>query len=165
MADPLIGIVLGSSSDLAIVEGADRVLEELGVPFERRIISAHRSPEAAHDYAVTAAERGIEVIICAAGKAAHLAGVVSSLTTLPVIGIPIKTPDLGGMDSLLATVQMPPGVPVATVAIDGAVNAAILATQILALRHPEFASKLAHQKEKLARGVAEKDEEFRKEAN
>lgn len=164
MADPLVGIVLGSSSDLSIVEGADRMLEEFAVPFERRIISAHRSPAAAEEYARTAAGRGIEVIIAAAGKAAHLAGVIASLTTLPVIGIPINTPDLGGMDSLLATVQMPPGVPVATVAVDGASNAAILATQILALKHPEYGPKLVHLKDKLARGVAEKDEEFRKEA-
>lgn len=164
MGKPLVGIVLGSSSDLSVVEGADRVLDELAVPFERRILSAHRSPAAVEEYVRTADERGIEVIIAAAGKAAHLAGVIASMTTLPVIGIPIKSDDLGGMDSLLSMVQMPPGVPVATVAIDGAVNAAILATQILALKHPEYKLKLVHQKDRLARGVAEKDEEFRKEA-
>lgn len=162
MADPLVGILVGSSSDLAVVDGAGEMLEEFGVPFEQRIISAHRSPAAAEEYARTAGERGIEVIIAAAGKAAHLAGVVASHTTLPVIGIPVGTPDLGGMDSLLSTVQMPPGVPVATVAVDGARNAAILATQILALKRAEYVPKLVHLKEKLALGVAEKDEELRK---
>jgi len=160
----LVGIVVGSSSDVHVVEEAADMLKEFGVPHELRVISAHRSPNVAEEYARTAAERGVEVIVAAAGKAAHLAGVMASLTTLPVIGLPIKTDDLGGLDSLLSTVQMPPGVPVATVAINGARNAAILATQIVALKHEEYRPRLARLKHKLAAGVAEKDSEYRREA-
>ncbi len=161
--NPLVGVVVGSSSDIHIVEECTSMLEEFGLPFELRVISAHRSPKAAEEYGSTAAGRGVEVIIAAAGKAAHLAGVLASLTTLPVIGLPIKTDDLGGIDSLLSTVQMPPGVPVATVAVNAAKNAAILAVQILALTHKEYGPKLASLKEKLAAGVAQKDAEYRKE--
>jgi 5-(carboxyamino)imidazole ribonucleotide mutase len=131
MSQPLVGIILGSKSDLEVMQGAIEQLEEFGVPFELVIASAHRNPARVHAWANAAAAEGKKVIIAAAGKAAHLAGVVASLTPLPVIAVPIKTSDLGGLDSLLSTVQMPAGVPVATVAINGAKNAAILATQIL----------------------------------
>ena len=136
---PLVGIVMGSQSDAAVVEGAEQILKQFDVPYELIIASAHRTPDKVHNWASSAQERGMKVVIAAAGKAAHLAGVVASYTTLPVIGIPVKTSDLGGMDSLLSTVQMPTGVPVACVAINGAKNAAILATQILATALPQYA--------------------------
>lgn len=151
MSKNMVAIVMGSSSDLAIMAQAAEMLETFGIPYERKIISAHRSPEKVRQLAMTAKEKGIEVIIAGAGKAAHLPGVIASLTTLPVIGVPIKTSDLGGLDSLLSIVQMPAGVPVATVAINGAKNAAILAAQILALKHPAFAEKLQKFKEELAK--------------
>ncbi len=139
---PLVGIIMGSKSDAEVVKGAQEMLEQLGVPYETIVASAHRTPDKVHDWAASAKSRGMKVIIAAAGKAAHLAGVVASYTPLPVIGIPIKTSDLGGMDSLLSIVQMPTGVPVASVAINGAKNAAILATQILATSNPQYAQKL-----------------------
>jgi 5-(carboxyamino)imidazole ribonucleotide mutase len=148
---------MGSDSDLPVMAGAAAMLERFQVPYETRIISAHRSPDAAHDYARSAAGRGLEVIIAAAGGAAHLAGVLAAATTLPVIGVPIRTTALGGVDSLYAMVQMPKGIPVATVAIDGAANAAILAAQILALNDPDLQTRLAAYKEELAREVAAKD--------
>ncbi len=129
---------MGSKSDAEVVSGAQEMLEQFGVPYELIIASAHRTPDKVHNWASSAQERGIKVIIAAAGKAAHLAGVVAAYTPLPVIGIPIKTSDLGGMDSLLSIVQMPTGVPVASVAINGAKNAAILATQILASSIPQY---------------------------
>ena len=135
---PLVGIIMGSKSDAEVVSGAQEMLEQFGVPYELIIASAHRTPDKVHNWASSAQERGIKVIIAAAGKAAHLAGVVAAYTPLPVIGIPIKTSDLGGMDSLLSIVQMPTGVPVASVAINGAKNAAILATQILASSIPQY---------------------------
>ena len=135
---PLVGIIMGSKSDAGVVSGAQEMLEQFGVPYELIIASAHRTPDKVHNWASSAQERGIKVIIAAAGKAAHLAGVVAAYTPLPVIGIPIKTSDLGGMDSLLSIVQMPTGVPVASVAINGAKNAAILATQILASSIPQY---------------------------
>lgn len=135
---PLVGIIMGSKSDAEVVSGAQEMLEQFGVPYELIIASAHRTPDKVHNWASFAQERGIKVIIAAAGKAAHLAGVVAAYTPLPVIGIPIKTSDLGGMDSLLSIVQMPTGVPVASVAINGAKNAAILATQILASSIPQY---------------------------
>ena len=135
---PLVGIIMGSKSDAEVVSGAQEMLEQFGVPYELIIASAHRTPDKVHNWASSAQERGIKVIIAAAGKAAHLAGVVAAYTPLPVIGIPIKTSDLGGMDSLLSIVQMPTGVPVASVAINGAKNAAILATQILASSMPQY---------------------------
>lgn len=128
---PLVGIIMGSKSDLEVVEQCAQQLEEFGVPYEMVIASAHRTPDAVHDWADTAADRGIKVIVAAAGKAAHLGGVVAAFTPLPVIALPMKTSDLGGLDSLLSMVQMPTGVPVACVAINGAKNAGILATQIL----------------------------------
>ena len=135
---PLVGIIMGSKSDAEVVSSAQEMLEQFGVPYELIIASAHRTPDKVHNWASFAQERGIKVIIAAAGKAAHLAGVVAAYTPLPVIGIPIKTSDLGGMDSLLSIVQMPTGVPVASVAINGAKNAAILATQILASSIPQY---------------------------
>ena len=128
---PLVGIIMGSKSDLPTMEGCTAQLEELGVPYELVIASAHRKPAEVHDWATSAHERGIRVIIAAAGKAAHLGGVVAAFTPCPVICVPMKTSDLGGLDSLLSMVQMPSGVPVACVAINGAKNAAILAVQML----------------------------------
>ena len=128
---PLVGIIMGSKSDLSVMEGCAAELERLGVPYELVVASAHRNPAKVHEWAESAADRGIRVIVAAAGKAAHLGGVVAAFTPLPVIGVPMKTSDLGGLDSLLSMVQMPSGVPVACVAINGAKNAAILAVQIL----------------------------------
>ena len=157
-----IGLVLGSDSDWPVVREAVKVLDDFGLAYEVQVISAHRSPETAHDYAVSAADRGLKVIIAAAGMAAHLAGAMAANTTLPVIGIPVAAGLLGGMDALLATVQMPPGVPVATVAIGsaGARNAAILAAQILALSDPELNTKLSEHKAKLARGVEQRSKKL-----
>ena len=138
-AVPLVGIVMGSTSDAPVMQGAEEMLDALGVPYETVVASAHRSPDKVAAWAGSAQERGLKVVIAGAGKAAHLAGVVAGHTPLPVIGVPMKTSDLGGMDSLLSTVQMPTGVPVACVAIGGAKNAAILATQILGIGMPEYA--------------------------
>ena len=141
---PLVGVVMGSTSDADVMEGCTDVLKQLKVPHEVRVISAHRTPERTREYAESAAERGLEVIIAGAGWAAHLAGVIAAHTTLPVIGIPIDSSPLQGMDALLSTVQMPPGIPVATVALGkgGAKNAAVLAAQILALKHAPIAEKV-----------------------
>jgi phosphoribosylaminoimidazole carboxylase PurE protein len=139
---PLVGILVGSKSDLPILEKCTAKLEELGIEYELDVRSAHRDPKGVSEYTQTARERGLKVIICAAGMAAHLAGAVAARTSLPVIGIPVAAGSLGGLDSLLSTVQMPPGVPVATVAVNGASNAAVLATQILALSDSELAERL-----------------------
>ncbi len=141
---PLVSIVMGSKSDLELMNEAKNVLNEFALPSEIRVISAHRTPEAAHQFAATAESRGVKVIIAGAGKAAHLAGVLASLTVLPVIGVPMPTSDLGGLDSLLSTVQMPGGIPVATTAIGkaGAKNAGLLAVAILALHNEELKRKL-----------------------
>jgi 5-(carboxyamino)imidazole ribonucleotide mutase len=139
---PSVGILVGSSSDLPVVEKCTKRLEDLGVDFELEVLSAHRNPEGVGEYVASAPGRGIRVFICAAGMAAHLAGAVAARTNLPVIGIPIAAGTLGGFDALLATVQMPSGVPVATVAVNGAANAAVLAAQILALSDPELAERL-----------------------
>jgi 5-(carboxyamino)imidazole ribonucleotide mutase len=152
----LVGIVMGSDSDLPIMKQAADVLHQFGIGYEMNIISAHRTPEKAVGYAASAEERGLEVIIAGAGAAAHLAGFMAGLTTLPVIGVPIKSAALNGMDSLLSIVQMPPGVPVATVAIDGARNAGILAAQIVANGHPEIREKLKQFKLDLAAQVEAK---------
>ena len=133
---------MGSQSDMPVMEGCTAQLEEFGVPYELVIASAHRSPAKVHEWASTAVERGIKVIIAAAGKAAHLGGVVAAYTPLPVVGVPMKTSDLGGMDSLLSMVQMPSGVPVACVAINGAKNAAIFATQILGASDPAWRERI-----------------------
>ena len=147
---PLVGIIMGSKSDMPVMEGCTKQLEEMGVPYELVIASAHRNPAKVHEWAETAAERGIKVIVAAAGKAAHLGGVVAAFTPLPVVGVPMKTSDLGGMDSLLSMVQMPSGVPVACVAINGAKNAAIYATQILGATMPEYREVIAELKRQMA---------------
>jgi 5-(carboxyamino)imidazole ribonucleotide mutase len=139
---PLVGILVGSRSDLPVLEKCTAKLEELGIEYELDVRSAHRDPKGVSEYTQTARERGLKVIICAAGMAAHLAGAVAARTGLPVIGIPVAAGSLGGLDSLLSTVQMPPGVPVATVAVNGASNAAVLAAQILALSDSELAERL-----------------------
>jgi 5-(carboxyamino)imidazole ribonucleotide mutase len=139
---PSVGILVGSKSDLPIMEKCTKRLEDLGVDHELEVLSAHRTPDAVAEFVASAPERGIKVFICAAGMAAHLAGAVAARTNLPVIGIPIAAGTLGGFDALLATVQMPSGVPVATVAVNGAANAAVLAAQILALSDPELAERL-----------------------
>lgn len=147
---PLVGIIMGSKSDLSAMEGCTAELERLGVPYELVVASAHRNPAKVHEWAESAADRGIRVIVAAAGKAAHLGGVVAAFTPLPVIGVPIKTSDLGGLDSLLSMVQMPSGVPVACVAINGAKNAAIYATQILGATMPEYREAIAQLKREMA---------------
>jgi len=152
-----VAIIMGSDSDLPIVEKAIEVLKQYQVPFEVHIYSAHRTPEKARDFAINARKNNIGVIIAAAGKAAHLAGAIAANTTLPVIGLPIKSSTLDGLDALLSTVQMPSGVPVATVAIDGAKNSAILAIQMLAIEDKELAEKLEETKKENERKVLEKD--------
>ena len=147
---PLVGIIMGSKSDLPAMEACTKQLEEFGVPYELVVASAHRAPDKVHEWASTAADRGIRVIIAAAGKAAHLGGVVAAYTPLPIVGVPMKTSDLGGMDSLLSMVQMPSGVPVACVAIGGAKNAAIYATQILGATMPEWRDKVVEFKKAMA---------------
>jgi len=152
MENPVIGIVMGSASDRPIMEEAARILERFSVLYEMIVASAHRSPERTREYARTAQERGLQVIIAGAGGAAHLAGSIAAETVLPVIGVPIDSSPLKGMDALLATVQMPAGVPVATMAVGkaGAKNAGILAVQILSLHHPELQKKLLEYKKELA---------------
>jgi len=163
MASPLVSIVMGSDSDLEIMREAAKTLDEFGIAYEMDITSAHRSPARTADFARQAAARGIKVIIAGAGGAAHLAGVIAAETVLPVIGVPIPSSSLQGLDSLLATVQMPAGIPVATLAIGraGATNAGVLAAQMLALSDREITGKLAAYKEKLARGVEEKSKKLR----
>ncbi len=158
-------VVMGSVSDLPVLEPAIKRLKGFGVDVEARVISAHRTPDIAHDFATSAEDNGIDVIIAAAGKAAHLAGVLAAYTTLPVIGIPVKSSSLEGLDSLLSMVQMPPGIPVATVAIDGAENAAILAVQILSFKYPELKHKLKEHKTTMAQKVAQADKNLQKEIN
>ena len=160
-----VGIVMGSASDLPVVKKAIDMLVSLDVPYEVHVYSAHRTPDEASDFSSMAKERGFGVLIAAAGMAAHLAGVVASRTTLPVIGIPCKSSNLDGLDALLATVQMPTGIPVATVAIDGAANAALLAAQILALSDPELDAKLVAKREKDAKAVLDKDAEIAAQFN
>lgn len=153
MSNPLVGIVMGSDSDLPVMKDTANVLDEFGIPYEVIISSAHRVPEKTASYARSAEKRGLAVIIAAAGVAAHLPGVIAALTPLPVIGVPIKSGALQGVDALYAIVQMPPGVPVATVAINGAKNAGILAAQIIGATKPEIRAKVEDYKEKLARQV------------
>jgi len=147
---PLVGIIMGSESDMEVMQQCADQLFEFGVPYEVLVASAHRTPDKVHEWASTAADRGIKVIIAAAGKAAHLGGVVAAFTPLPVITVPMKTSDLGGLDSLLSMVQMPTGVPVACVAINGARNAAILATQILGTSMPEERDTIVQYKRSMA---------------
>ena len=167
MSKPLVSIVMGSDSDLEIMREASKALEEFGIAYEIDVTSAHRSPDRTAEYARKAAGRGIRVIIAGAGGAAHLAGVVAAHTTLPVIGVPIPSTSLQGMDSLLATVQMPAGIPVATVAIGkpGATNAGILAAQMIALADSSITKKLNAHKENLARGVEEKSRKLKAALN
>jgi len=150
---------MGSDTDYPVMSEAVKILDKFRIAHEVEIVSAHRTPARAHEYATTAASRGLKVLIAAAGAAAHLAGVIAANTTLPVIGVPMGTSSLNGLDALLATVQMPGGIPVATMAIDkaGAVNAAIFAAEILGTSDPVIARKLAEHKEDLARSVAEKN--------
>lgn len=150
---PVVGIVMGSASDQPKMQPAEIILDRFGVPYESNIISAHRTPDQAHEYSKLAEERGLEVIIAAAGRAAHLAGVMAANTTLPVIGVPIFGGHLGGADALYSTVQMPSGTPVATVGLDQATNAAILSVQILATKHPQLRDKLRLFKQELAQGL------------
>ena len=163
MRKPIVSVVMGSDSDLEIMRDAAKTLEEFGIPYEMDVTSAHRSPRRTSEYAREAAGRGIKVIIAGAGGAAHLAGVIAAESTLPVIGVPIPSSSLQGLDSLLATVQMPAGIPVATVAIGkaGAANAGILAAQMLALSDPALARKLTAHKEKLVRSVEEKSKKLK----
>jgi 5-(carboxyamino)imidazole ribonucleotide mutase len=156
MKKTLVGILMGSESDLAIMEKAAEVLKEMGIPYEMEISSAHRLPEKTAKYAKSARRRGLEVLIAGAGMAAHLAGVLASHTTLPVIGVPIKSGPLNGADALYSTVQMPPGVPVATVGIDGAKNAAYLSCEILSIKYPEIAKKLEDFRAKTKKSLEEK---------
>ena len=160
-----IGIIMGSDSDLPVVEKAFAVLEEFGVPFEVRVLSAHRTPAEAADFAKNAKANGIAAIIAAAGMAAHLAGAMAANTTLPVIGIPVKSSTLDGLDALLATVQMPSGMPVATVAINGAANAALLGVQILAVEDEELAEKLVAYRKKASDKVLAKNAEIEAKYN
>jgi len=150
---PLVGILCGSASDLPVMEQATAILERFEIPHELHVISAHRNPDSVDEYARTAEERGVRVLICGAGMAAHLAGAVAARTILPVIGVPIGTKFVGGADALYSTVQMPRGVPVATVAIDGAVNAAILAAQIIACTDDDIRKRLREFKESLSEGL------------
>ena len=163
MSKPLVSIVMGSDSDLEIMREAGKALEGFGIAYEIDVTSAHRSPDRTAEYARRAAGRGIRVIIAGAGGAAHLAGVIAAHTILPVIGVPIPATSLNGMDSLLSTVQMPAGIPVATVAIGkpGAANAGILAAQIIGVADAEIAKKLEAHKEKLAAGVEEKSRKLK----
>ena len=158
--NPRVSIIMGSTSDLAIMEKAAKVLDDMGIPFEMNALSAHRTPAEVEAFAKQAAERGIEVIIAGAGMAAHLPGVIAASTPLPVIGVPIKS-SLDGMDALLAIVQMPPGIPVATVGINGALNAAILAVQILSLEDKELETKFIAYKEGLKKKIVKANEELK----
>ncbi len=160
-----VAVIMGSDSDLPIVEKAITTLKEYGVPTEVHVYSAHRTPEQAIGFARSCAENGFGAIIAAAGKAAHLAGSLAANTILPVIGIPIKSSNLDGVDALLSTVQMPSGIPVATVAIDGAVNAALLAIQIIATSDSELAAKLSESRKKASEKVLAKDKEISEKYN
>ena len=162
---PAVGIVMGSDSDFPVMSEAGKTLGKFGIAYEMEVLSAHRTPARAHEYATTAVKRGLKVVIAAAGAAAHLAGVMAANTTLPVIGVPLASSSLQGLDALLATVQMPGGIPVATMAIDkaGAVNAAIFAAEILALGDAEIARRLMAHKEELAKAVAEKNAKLQKQ--
>ena len=158
-----VAILMGSDSDLPAVRPALDTLKEFGVPFEAHVMSAHRSPDAVREFVGAARANGFGVILCAAGKAAHLAGAAAAQTTLPVVGIPIKSSTLDGLDALLSTVQMPSGMPVATVAIDGSANAALLAVQILAVTEPALSEKLSAKRASMRTAIAEKDAKLQQE--
>jgi 5-(carboxyamino)imidazole ribonucleotide mutase len=160
-AGPLVGVIMGSDSDLPVLQGAVDVLGEFGVECEVRVVSAHRTPDVMMEYATSAVGRGLQVIIAGAGGAAHLPGMTASYTTLPVIGVPVPLPHLDGVDSLLSIVQMPAGIPVATVGIGNARNAGLLALRILALRDPALREALDRYREELAKLVRDKDAKVR----
>jgi 5-(carboxyamino)imidazole ribonucleotide mutase len=157
---PLVGIIMGSDSDLPVMSEAAKILEEFGVPHEVKIVSAHRTPDLMNEYSKSAKEKGLKVIIAGAGGSAHLPGMTASHTTLPVIGVPVKTSNLDGMDSLLSIVQMPPGIPVATVSINGAKNAGLLAVKILATSDEDLSKKLTEYAKNLEESVLEKSEKL-----
>ncbi len=159
-----VAVIMGSKSDLPVVKPAITVLKNFGIEVEVRVISAHRTPEEAHEFSANAIKNGFEVIICAAGKAAHLGGVIAASTTLPVIGLPVKTDMMGGLDSLLSIVQMPSGIPVATVGVNGGENAGILAAQILGVKYPEIAVKLGKYKQQMKEKINADDAAVCKEA-
>ncbi|PID94900.1 MAG: 5-(carboxyamino)imidazole ribonucleotide mutase [Bacteroidetes bacterium] len=158
--NPIVSIIMGSTSDLPVMEKAAAFFEEMEIPFEMNALSAHRTPEKVEAFSKGALDRGIKVIIAGAGMAAHLPGVIAASTPIPVIGVPIKGSSLEGMDALLAIVQMPPGIPVATVAVNGALNAAILAGQILASGDKEMAQKMIHYKENLKQKIVKANEQL-----
>ncbi|MEA4925032.1 MAG: 5-(carboxyamino)imidazole ribonucleotide mutase [Syntrophomonadaceae bacterium] len=158
---PAVGIIMGSDSDLPIMQDAVDVLEEFEISYDLTVCSAHRLPRETADYALTAEEQGMEVIIAGAGGAAHLPGVIAAYTTLPVIGVPIKTSTLAGLDSLYSIVQMPKGIPVATVAINGSANAALLAVEIMALKDPALRQQLKLYRQHMAEGVLKKDRQLK----
>lgn len=163
MPQPLVGVIMGSESDLEAMQPAADILQEFGVPYELKVVSAHRTPEAMFEYATSGRTRGLRVIIAGAGGAAHLPGMVASLTTLPVIGVPVATKALGGVDSLHSIVQMPPGIPVATVAIGGGRNAGLLALRILGASDPAIAAKLETYRESLKGVVGEMNQRVQRE--
>lgn len=158
---PAVGIIMGSDSDLPIMQEAVDVLEEFGISYDLTVCSAHRLPKETADYALGAEERGMEVIIAGAGGAAHLPGVIAAYTILPVIGVPIKTSSLSGVDSLYSIVQMPKGIPVATVAINGSANAALLAVEMMAVKEPGMRQKLKLYRQRMAEGVLKKDQQLK----
>jgi 5-(carboxyamino)imidazole ribonucleotide mutase len=162
MKQPVVGIIMGSDSDLPVMEEAATILDEFGIAFESTIVSAHRTPKRLTDYADAAHERGLKVIIAGAGGAAHLPGMVAAHTTLPVIGVPIMTKTMSGIDSLLSIAQMPPGVPVATVAVNGAKNAGILAAEILGIADPKLQAKVAAYKKRMEKSVLAKAKKLEK---
>jgi len=163
MTTPLVGVIMGSDSDLSVMQAAVDVLTDFVVPHEVRVVSAHRTPDAMSEYAHTAVSRGLRVIIAGAGGAAHLPGMVASMTSLPVIGVPVPLSRLDGLDSLLSIVQMPAGIPVATVAIGNATNAALLAVRILAAANPSLREMVDARQRELADTIREKDERVRKQ--
>ena len=158
--NPTVGIIMGSDSDLPVMKKAAEMLDDLKIPYELTIVSAHRTPDRLAEYAKTAADRGIKVIIAGAGGAAHLPGMVASQTVLPVVGVPVQTKTMSGLDSLYSIVQMPPGIPVATVAINGALNAGLLAAKILGVSDPEIAARVADYSESLKGSVLKKAEKL-----
>ena len=162
---PKVAIIMGSVSDLEVVKPAVDILKKFDVETEVRVISAHRTPQAAHEFAENAIENNIEVIICAAGKAAHLGGVIAAYTPLPVIGLPVKSSTMDGLDSLLSMVQMPSGIPVACVAINGGLNAGLLAIQILSVKYPNLMKKMQYYNISIAEKIKRDDEKLQKELN
>lgn len=162
---PKVAVIMGSVSDLDVVRPAIDILKKFDVEVEARVISAHRTPDDAHQFAVNALKNNIEVIICAAGKAAHLGGVIAAYTPLPVIGLPVKSSTMDGLDSLLSMVQMPSGIPVACVAINGSQNAGLLAVQMLSLKYPQLIEKMQDYKRSLAEKIKSDDEKLQKELN